>query len=140
MACVVHGDDFVFEGDVVALDVLPDQLREFWLIKKRGLLGPESGDDKEVSILNRVLRWTDRGVEYEADPRHVEKLLRDMGMIDCKPLSTPAVRPSAGEVDELSQAEQTLFRGGGGGGPVQLLECGPPRDYLCHQGVVSLYV
>ena len=27
-------------------------------------------------MLNRVVRWTSEGLEYEADPRQVEKLLR----------------------------------------------------------------
>ena len=29
-------------------------------------------------MLNRVVRWTADGLEYEADPRQCEKLLRDL--------------------------------------------------------------
>ena len=57
MGSVVHGDDFTFEGLADALAGIPDELRTFWLMKVRGLLGPDSTDDKEVSILNRVVRW-----------------------------------------------------------------------------------
>ena len=46
-------------------------MKSFWLIKMRGMLGPEGSDDKEVSILNRVIRWVDGGVEYEAGPRQI---------------------------------------------------------------------
>ena len=58
----------------------------------RAVLGPEPTDDGEVSILNRIVRWSEDCLLYEADPRHVEKLLRDMGMEDCKPLTVPGVK------------------------------------------------
>ena len=29
-------------------------------------------DDKEVKILNRIVRWIKEGIGYEADPRHAE--------------------------------------------------------------------
>ena len=121
VACVVHGDDFTFEGPWRSLQKLPDELRQFWLIKVRGVLRPDPSDDKEVSILNRVMWWTPEGVEYEADSRHVEKLLRDMGLESCKPISTLGVKSSGdekeGDVELLDSATQTLFRvcvGGGG--------------------------
>ena len=59
------------------------------------MLGPEPGDDKEVSILNRVVRWCDDCLLYEADPRHVEKLLRDAGLEKCKPMGTPGVKEAS---------------------------------------------
>ena len=40
-------------------------------------LGPGPNDDKEVKILNRIIRWTASGVEYEADPRQIEKVVAD---------------------------------------------------------------
>ena len=78
---VVHGDDFVFEGPSDVFKEIADALRKYWIIKVRATIGPDPKDDKEVSILNRVVRWTTEGIEYEADPRHVEKLLRDMDMV-----------------------------------------------------------
>ena len=35
--------------------------------------------EREIKVFNRVLRWTDAGLEYEADPRHAEILARDFG-------------------------------------------------------------
>ena len=67
-----------------------------WLVKVRATLGPEPTDDKEASILNRVVRWCDDCLLYEADPRHVDKLLRDAGLEDCKPLTTPGVTEPTG--------------------------------------------
>ena len=72
VCCVVHGDDFTFEGPPKALEEVTASLKEVWLIKVRAMLGPEAKDDKEVSILNRVIRWTEDALLYEAGPRHVE--------------------------------------------------------------------
>ena len=82
-ACVVHGDDFTFEGPPYGLKAIAEEMRQFWIIKVRAVLGPEASDDKKVSILNRVLRWTEDCLLYEADPRHVEKLLREADMGSC---------------------------------------------------------
>ena len=89
-------------------DIVKD-FKKYWIIKVRAILGPEQGDEKEVSILNRVVRWSSGVIEYEADPMHVKKLLRDMGMEGCRGLSTAGVKPSSEEVRSI------------GGGPVPYL-------------------
>ena len=60
---VVHGDDFVFEGYSDAFHEIVKKLSQRWIIKVRATLGLEDGDDKEVSILNRIVRWNDQGIE-----------------------------------------------------------------------------
>ena len=45
-----------------------------------GRLGTGPNDDKDISVLNRIIRWTPQGIQYEADPRHVEKLLREIDL------------------------------------------------------------
>ena len=59
------------------------------------MLGPEPEDDKEVSILNRVIRWCEDCLLYEADPRHVEKLLRNADLEKCNAMSTPGIKESS---------------------------------------------
>ena len=73
---------------------------QFWIVKARAVLGPEHTDDQEISSLNRVVRWTKDCLLYEADPRHVEKLLREADMESCKSLITPGVK----EVTSSSEA------------------------------------
>lgn len=80
VSVVVHGDDFVFEGPSSSFPKIVEALRKYWIIKIRATLGPDKKDDKEFSILNRIVRWDADGVEYEVDPRDVEKLLRDMAI------------------------------------------------------------
>ena len=67
-------------------------MEKLWLVKVRATLGPEASGDKEVSILNRVVRWCDDWLLYEADPRHVEKLLSEAGLENCKSLNTPGAK------------------------------------------------
>ena len=40
----------------------------------------EPGEAKEVTILNRTLRWTGKNLEYEADGKHVEVLRKELGL------------------------------------------------------------
>eukprot|EP00973_Karenia_brevis_P065069 9035581-Karenia_brevis.AAC.1 len=54
-------------------------MEEWYEIKVRAILGPESHDDKEVVTLGRLVRWTEKGIEYEADPRHRVKILEYFG-------------------------------------------------------------
>ena len=48
-------------------------------------MGPGPDDDKEATILNRIVRWENGEISFEADPKHVEKMLKDMQLSDCKP-------------------------------------------------------
>ena len=63
LAVVVHGDDFTFEGEAEDLKWIYGEIQKWFEVKLRGILGPEDGDDKEVTILGRVVTWEDWGVE-----------------------------------------------------------------------------
>ena len=53
---------------------------ESWFeIKLRAILGGDVGDDLEVVILGRKLRWTKDGLRYEADPKHRKMILDYFG-------------------------------------------------------------
>ena len=45
VSCVVHGDDFTFEGPPEALLEISAALKKVWLVKVRAMLGPEPGGD-----------------------------------------------------------------------------------------------
>ena len=45
-------------------------------------LGPAEEDCHEAIVLNRIVRWTPAGLEYEADPKHREKVLEHFGFDD----------------------------------------------------------
>ena len=44
VSCVVHGDDFTFEGPPNSLLGISAALTKVWLAKVRAMLGPEAGD------------------------------------------------------------------------------------------------
>ncbi len=77
--CVVHGDDFTFLGRDVDLKRMSKRMAEWYEIKVRALLGPEAGDDKEITILNRTVRWKKNEIEYEADRKDAVKIGEPVG-------------------------------------------------------------
>ena len=42
-------------------------------------MGPEAHDVKTVRVLNRVIEWKEDRIIYEADPRHAEIIIDEMG-------------------------------------------------------------
>ena len=94
-----HGDDFVFEGEEPALLELEAGLRKHMIVQKKALLGPDAGDDKHCTILNRLISYEvgEQGVpliKMEADPRHVEIIVQQMGIAGdgAKSVTTPGMR------------------------------------------------
>ena len=71
----VYGDDFVILGMPNQLNWCRKRLEEKYEVTVE-VLGPDAEQCREVRVLNRILRWTDDGIEYEADPRHVEIMLK----------------------------------------------------------------
>ena len=66
-----------------------------------------------MRILNRIIRWTEAGLRIEADPRHVEILINEMGLNESNSVKTPGVKDR--ERDEnneqpLDRAEASLYR------------------------------
>ena len=43
-------------------------------------LGDGKGCTHEIRVLNKVLRHTKEGIEMEADPRHAEMVIRELGL------------------------------------------------------------
>ena len=66
-------------------------------------IGPESNDEHEVKYLNRILRWTPENMmSYEADPKHVQLLLKEWSMAE----ATGAVAPTTNSlVDGIGKGE-----------------------------------
>ena len=75
----------------------------------------QDDDCKELTVLNRVLRWTESGVEYEADPRQGERLLESLALDGegCKAVATPGQKSEIDKLRDdqpLSASEHTAFR------------------------------
>ena len=89
IVCSVHGDDFTAAGSKPELDWFEATLKESYELTVGGRLGPGPKDDKETIVLGRVIRWTDQGIEYEADPRQAERLVGECGLTGANSMTTP---------------------------------------------------
>ena len=95
----MQGDDFIITGDSMQLAWIESRLNEGLILKRRAILGPDDGDDKTVTILNRLvtsvcLPGSRSQIEIEADPRHREISLAQMNLdgANAKSVTTPAVK------------------------------------------------
>ena len=76
----VHGDDFTLLGSDADLDWFEDEIKKKFEVKVRGRLGPGPDDVKSIRILNRIIEWSTDGLWYEADQRHAEIFVKELGM------------------------------------------------------------
>ena len=110
----VHGDDFTASGPKDSLDWWQAEMQSRYELTIGGRLGPGPSDAKEARCLNLIIRWVCNGIEYEADPRLVERLLDQVGLEGANGAATPGAKIAAHEVSsekELPQSEWTTFRG-----------------------------
>ena len=63
---LIH-DRFIVESDAVRLTCVELRLKERLDFEWRADIGVDDGDDKTVTILNRLLTWSNQ-LEVEADP------------------------------------------------------------------------
>ena len=108
----IHGDDFVVEGDEEQLARVQESVCNRYPTKVRGIVGPAPTDVKEIIILNRVLQWRETSITLEADPRHQELILEEMGLSGCKGARRIGgeIKADADDEDPLSSAESTAYR------------------------------
>jgi hypothetical protein len=114
IVCSVHGDDFTSCGAKPALDWMEQAIASNYEVTVGPRLGPGPEDAKEARVLNRVIRWNGNQLEYEADPRQLERLVADCGLEGCKAMATPGVRASFVELEAdapLPSQQHTAFRG-----------------------------
>ena len=60
--------------------------------KLNSRLSTGPNDSKEMRLLNRIVRISDKGLLYEADPRHAEMLVKAFNIERTKGIITPAVK------------------------------------------------
>ena len=111
----VHGDDFTTIGPKSDLDWFGGNMKKHYECTIQPRIGPGADDAKEGLVLNRVVRWTGDGLEYEADPRQAEKLISECGLTGSNSMATPGIRASFSEVEKdevLEEAMRTAYAHG----------------------------
>jgi hypothetical protein len=86
-------------------------LEDKYKLKVETLSGAKE-DVQEVKILNKIVRWTDEGIELEADPRHAELVVRELGLEKATASKTAGVKANREEEEEeeLSREEARRYR------------------------------
>lgn len=108
---VVHGDDFTILGDEKGLNWFQKEIKKRFEVKVRGRIGPGVKDDKSIRLLNRVFEWSKEGIKVEADQRHAELIVQDMGLnLGSKGLTTPGVKVYDLGGEELTKEEVVKYR------------------------------
>ena len=114
LSVVVHGDDFTILGGEADLLWFRGKMQEVYEIKDKGVIGPEEHDVKSVRVLNRVIEWKEDKIIYEADQRHAEIIIDEMGVRNGRTAKTPGEKDKLesenGEDEELSGSEATMYR------------------------------
>ena len=109
---VVHGDDFTILAQEDTIKVVASEMAKRYKFKLHGIIGPDSWDDKEIPLLNRVFRRTPSGIIYEADPRRAEMNISARGLQDSKPVGLPGVKPAGQGKDEgpLNESGKSQYK------------------------------
>ena len=98
---MVHGDDFVTVGFKEDVEKFNKMLKERFEVKTK-MIGEGEGMVQEERILNRVVRITEGGWELEADQRHGEMVIEELGLKEAKEACTPGEQEKEHE-KEVSQ-------------------------------------
>ena len=105
----VHGDDFTCSRARPQLQCLEAQFRSKYELTAGARLGQGKDDDHEGLVLNRVVRWTSSGIEYEADPRQAKKLICDTELRGANAVTTPGVKPLPYQLEQEQPLSMAVF-------------------------------
>ena len=90
---VVRGNDVTFAGTEVDLRKVHAKIFNGTMSRCAGPWEGARKIRKKLKMLGRTLRWTDDGLEHEADEKHQQALLQGIGIsVESKTLSSAAVR------------------------------------------------
>ncbi len=99
---LVHGDDFVSTGTREEVRWFNKMLEQRFEVKTK-VIGRGKGEDKEGKVLNRVIRVTEEGWEYEADQRHGEMIVNTLNLQEAKGVSSPGEEDKPWRLEEESR-------------------------------------
>ena len=58
-----------------------------------------------MTVLNRIVEWTNAGIQYEADPRHVDLIIEDLGLESANGSGVTGSKVDINETDTESDHE-----------------------------------
>ena len=96
---LTHGDDFVLTGPTKMPKEFENKMTSVYPIKC-------------IKTLNRRLHWGKEGIVYQHDPRHIDVLVKDLGLENGNSVQTPATSDVTEEekAEPLSQVQHHKYR------------------------------
>ena len=111
-----HGDDFLVCGSTSTLEVLADEFKKHFLLKKAEIVSLKPEHQNEIHFLKRRIRVDNFGWHVELDQRCVKSLLDATAMDHCTSMATPgskgqeSSRNVADSTEKLGPQEHREFR------------------------------
>ena len=109
MSGLTHGDDFVLTGPTKRLTEFENEMKSVYPIKAKII---SLGSSRSIKTLNRRLHWGKEGIVYQHDLRHIDALVKELGLENGNPVQTPAA-PDVTEEEKsepLSQDQHHRYR------------------------------
>ena len=106
---LTHGDDFVLTGPTKRLTEFENEMTSVYPIKAKII---SLGSPKSIKTLNRRLHWGKEGIVHQHYPRHIDVLVKDLGLENGNSVQTPAT-PEVTEEEKpepLSQVQHHKYR------------------------------
>ena len=104
---VVWGDDFLCVADDADLKWMEQLMKSHYECKSIWV-GPGADCVQEARVLGRIVTYCSWGIQYEADPTLAERLVRDCGLENANPVTTPWADDAAVAQATASASETRL--------------------------------
>ena len=113
---MVHGDDFIAVGYRDRVETFRNQIANRFTVKDKIIgLREDLGELREARVLNRILRVRHDGWEYEADQRHADLIVSELGLGRARSAKTPGEEEPTWKMQEsdqpLDRSLTTKYRG-----------------------------
>ena len=97
------------------MDWFRKSIKATYEVSVKGGLGPDDKDDKSVRLLNRVIEWTKDGISCEADQRHAEIIVKQLGTQISQAVGSPGhkINPKlfiGNDGDLLKPEQASMYR------------------------------
>ena len=115
-----HGDDFLVCGLTSNLEMLADESKNNFLVKKAEIVSLKPEHQNEIHFLKHRIGVDNFGWHVELNQKFVKSLLDAMAMNHCKSMATPgsqgqeSSRNVADLSDKMEPQEHGEFRSGAG--------------------------
>ena len=139
---MVHGEDFITVGTRDQAKWLQTELEKRFKVKT-SVVSNGKDEAREARTLNRIIRITEDGREYEGDQRHGEIIVRTLSLDESKEVGTPGEesKPWKSEEKEEEKLPEPICEIiQGRGRTVELPSCGSDGHSIRGKGNLPRHV